>query len=90
MIAKLVCYRLGDISPIARTNLHRELYGYVDNSNNGRYKYRRKGFMENIKYKKVLDCVIIVNNENSKELVKILRKYKAKISVFDVFVKLKF
>lgn len=87
-MAKLICYTLRHISPIERTNLHRELYGYVDNSNNGRYKYRRKGLMENIKHKKVLDCVIIVNDENSKKLVKLLRKYKAKISLFDVFVNL--
>lgn len=86
MDAKLVCYKLGNISPIQRTNLHRELYGYTDNSNHGKYQYRRKGLLEGIRHKKVLDCVIVINNENSKELVKILRKYKAKISVFNVLV----
>ena len=84
MTATLVCYKLGNISAIQRTNLHRELYGYTDNSNHGKYKYHRKGFLEGIKYKKGLDCVIIVGNENSRNLVKIVRKYGAKISVFDV------
>src|SRR3989338_1396682 len=83
MATKLVCYKLGNISAIQRTNLHRELYGYTDNSNHGKYKYHRKGFLEGIKYKKVLDCVIIVGNENSRNLVKIVRKYGAKISMFD-------
>ena len=89
MTAKLVCYKLGDISAIQRTNLHRELYGYTDNSNHGKYKYHRKGFLEGVKHKKVLDCVIIVSNKNSIDLVKILRKYNAKISVFDVLVNFK-
>lgn len=89
MATKLVCYKLGNISPIQRTNLHRELYGYTDNSNHGKYKYHRKGFLEGVKHKKVLDCVIIVSNENSRNLVKILRKYNAKISIFDVLVNFK-
>jgi hypothetical protein len=89
MGTKIVCYKLGNISPIHRTNLHRKLYGYTDNSNHGKYKYHRKGFLEGVKHKKVLDCVIIVSNENSIDLVKILRKYNAKISVFDVLVNFK-
>jgi len=89
MAAKLVCYKLSNISPVQRTNLHRELYGYIDNSNHGKYKYSRKGFLEGKRHKKVLDCVIMINNENSKELIKILRKYKAKVSIFDVFVNTK-
>ena len=89
MITKLVCYRLGNISPVKRTNLHRELYGYTDNSNYGKYRYHRKGLLENIKHKKVLDCAIITDERNSKSLIKILRKYKAKISVFEVFVNFK-
>jgi len=89
MAAKLVCYKLGSISAIRRTNLHRELYGYTDNSNHGKYKYHRKGFLEDVKHKKVLDCVIIVSNENSKNLVKILRKYNAKISIFNILVNFK-
>ncbi len=89
MTVKLVCYELGNISPTQRTNLHRELYGYTDNSNHGRYKYHRKGFLESVKHKKVLDCVIVINNENTKKLIKILRKYRAKINVFDVLMNLK-
>jgi len=89
MTAKLVCYKLGSISAIQRTNLHRELYGYTDNSNHGKYKYHRKGFLEGIKHKKILDCVIIVSKENSTNLVKILRKHNAKISIFNILADFK-
>ena len=89
MTATLVCYKLGNISAIRRTNLHRELYGYTDNSNHGKYKYHRKGFLEGIKHEKILDCVIIVSKENSTNLVKILRKHNAKISIFNILTDFK-
>lgn len=84
MRAKLVCYSFGTINAAVRRNFHREMYGYRDVSCNGKYVYKRKGVLNTVAHKKVFDAIIITNNE--KPIVKVLRKYKAKIRVFDVLI----
>ncbi len=87
MQAKLVCYSLQKSTPTIRRNFHRELYGYTDVSCNGKYVYKRKGILSAIAHKKIFDAIIITNNY--KPIVKVLKKYKAKMRVFDVFVNFK-
>lgn len=85
MQAKLVCYSLGKANATVRRNFHREMYGYTDVSCNGKYTYKRKGVLSGIAHKKVFDAIIITKNE--KPIIKVLRKYKAKIHTFDVLIK---
>jgi len=85
MQAKLVCYSLGKADATVRRNFHREMYGYTDVSCNGKYTYERKGVLSGIAHKKVFDAIIITKDE--KPIVKVLRKYKAKIRIFDVLIK---
>jgi hypothetical protein len=87
MQAKLVCYSLGKANATVRRNFHREMYGYTDVSCNGKYIYKRKGVLSTMRHKKVLDAIIITNDD--KPIVKVLRKYNAKIRVFDVLINFK-
>ena len=87
MRAKLVCYSLGKADSTTRRNFHRELYGYTDVSCNGKYVYKRKGVLDTVAHKKILDAILIT--DNAKPIVKLLREYKAKIHVFDVLIKFK-
>ena len=87
MKAKLVCYSLGKATPTARRNFHRELYGYTDVSCNGKYTYKRKGILHTVPSRKIFDAVIITKYE--KPIIKVLKKYKAKMKVFDVLIKFK-
>jgi hypothetical protein len=87
MQTKLICYSLKKITPSERTKLHRELYGYKDISNRGKYNYRRKGLANKIKCKKITNSVILTNGDYSREVVRLLKKYMAKIYVFDVLGK---
>ncbi|MBI5347456.1 MAG: hypothetical protein HZB66_02505 [Candidatus Aenigmarchaeota archaeon] len=87
MQAKLVCYSLENANSTVRRNFHREFYGYTDVSCNGKYLYKRKGIIHSVSYRKVLDAIILTTNE--KPLVKVLRKYKAKIRIFDVLINFK-
>jgi len=89
MQIKLICYSLKKLSPSMRTKLHRELYGYKDISNRGKYNYRREGLIHKIKCKKITDSVILTNADHAREVVRLLRKYTAKIHVFDVLNKIK-
>ena len=89
MKAKIVCYTLEKANAVTRTKLHRELYGYKDLSNRGKYQYKREGLIHRIKCKKVMDSVIITTDRNVKELTSLLRNYGAKIHVFTVLLKKK-
>jgi hypothetical protein len=89
MKAKLVCYSLGKADAVKRTKFQREMYGYTDISCNGRYTYERKGLLGAIKHRKILDAIIVTNAQNSRLVVKLLRKYGAKTYVFDVIAPFK-
>lgn len=72
----IICYSLGSIEPRLRTKFNRELYGYEDRSNHGKYKYKREGILHK-GYKKPLDSVIIIDT-NPHQVINHLRGYKAK------------
>jgi len=73
----IICYSLGSIEPKKRTKFNRELYGYEDQSNHGKYKYQRKGILSKIKHEKPLNSVIITS-ENPQNIIKHLKNYKAR------------
>lgn len=89
MQTKLVCYSLGKVSSTIRTNLHRELYGFKDTSNYSRYKYERKGLIHELKCRKILDSLILTDQKNVFKLVKLLKKYNAKVWIFEIKGKIK-
>ncbi len=90
MKAKIICYTFHEISASKRMSFHKEMYGYKDFSNKGKYIYQRKGVIDLIKHKKIIDGVIITDNEGVKVIRKTLKKYDAKIYVFVVSVLFKF
>lgn len=86
MKTKLICYKFKKLSPSKRMSFHKEMYGYKDFSNKGKYIYQRKGILDSIEHKKILDCVILTDLEGSRIITKLLKKYGAKTHVFDVSI----
>lgn len=84
MMAKIVCYSVAGFTDVQKSKFKREVYGYKDISNNGKYVYRRKGLIDSIKNKKIFNGVILTNKEGSRLLVKVFRKHGVKNRVFDV------
>lgn len=78
----LICYSLGKVESNVSRSLHRELYGYKDVSNHGRYKYKRKGLVDKLSCSKIIDSVILTNHKNAPAFLKVLKKYRAKTYVF--------
>jgi len=78
----LICYSLGSIEPRLRTKFHRELYGYKDKSNHGRYNYERKGILPK-GYKKPLDSVLVLRSK-IRVVIDHLKRYNAKFVVYKV------
>ena len=84
MQAQLVCYTLEKTTQTQRTALGRELNGYKDFSNKAKYIYKRKGILQEIKHIKPHPSVLIVKEENKKQLLKLLRKFKASIKKYKI------
>ena len=84
MQAKLICYSLKKMTPAERVAFRRELYGFNDHSNNSKYSYRRKGVMNSIPHKKILDCVVIVKESDANKVLESMGKFKVTIHAFRV------
>ena len=87
MVKQIICYSLENSNAVNRTKLHRELYGYKDISNHGKYSYQRTGILQSTKSKKITDVVILTSKNQSNKIIKILEKYMAKTYVFDIITK---
>lgn len=74
----IICYTLRNIEPKKRTKFIRELYGYNDKSNHGKYNYQRKGILSKTKHDKPLKSIIIIKKGTTKKIIEHLKKYHAK------------
>ncbi|MCD6371557.1 MAG: hypothetical protein J7L39_02455 [Candidatus Aenigmarchaeota archaeon] len=87
MKAKLVTYSTENLNPTQRSILSKRVNGYLDKSNNGRYKYKREGILSKIPHIKVTHKTFIVRKKDFNLVSKEIRKYGAKIKVWDIEVK---
>ena len=86
MRAKLICFRIGKMNATGRRNFQRELYGYKDFSNKGKYIYEREGLVQKTKSRK-MDSAILTSQSNASKIVKLLKRYGAKVQAFNVVIK---
>lgn len=78
MKARIVSYDLTKLLQWKKVEVNRRLFGYLEYSNNSKYKYRRKGILKSIPHIKVAKSVIIVKETDLPKLVKNLKcKYKS-------------
>ena len=78
---QLLIYWFDEISPKDRTKFNRELYGYTDTSNFGKYNYKREGLLKD--FKKITKGVVLLEKKQSK-LSSFLKNSKAKYKVFKI------
>ena len=64
----------------------RQFYGYLDHSNNYKYRYQREGFLDNFKYIKPLRGVIVVKKKDANEIISFLQSYNAEIYARDILL----
>lgn len=84
MKALLVSYDLKNANINQKTTLHQTLYGYIDHSNGGRYKYEREGLLKKYHSIKLNRGVFIIDLKDKDKILTILRKNKASIKMFVV------
>jgi len=84
MKSVIVSYTLEKAKPHQKIIIHRLLYGYTDLSNNGSYKYERKGLIEHYSGKKLNRGVFIIPAKYKDKFVPLLRRNKATIKAIPV------
>lgn len=67
--------------------LSRKIYGYTDSSNNGKYKYERKGILTGIKYEKIAHGVFWIDPKYEEQVINELLKLKLKLEFFHIIIK---
>lgn len=76
----LIAFKLKPgLTSLERTVFFRHLYGYLDYSQYGKYRYRRKGYFSTIPYVRLGRAVFIIRLQDGKPILKIL---KAKAYVY--------
>ena len=61
------------LRPRERTRFFRRLYGYVDRSQFGRYRYEREGLLSRIPHVRMIRGVLIIREEDLEAVHKFLR-----------------
>ena len=87
MKSKLICYTLGKVSSTLRNKFKRELLGYKDHSNMGKYSYKREGILSKIPNYRPIRSVIIIKERDKNKIISLLKRYKARYDIFDVDIK---
>ena len=82
----LIAFKLKkEVKSTERTRFFRKLYGCTDKSYYGKYTYKRKGILDDISHRVLIRAVIIVREEDAKELIEFLSD-KAEVYVRKVIL----
>lgn len=80
-MGELIAFDISDLENKIAVRFCRELYGYTDKSNFGKYKYKRSGLLNEIPYVKLIRGVIIVRKRDANKVIKLLKKFDAEYHV---------
>ena len=79
MLATIICYDLvsAGLSGRAKSRLDRELHGWTDRSNNGRYTYERDGLFQRVPHLRPVRSVLVVASGHAGEVIGLLERHGA-------------
>lgn len=83
----LIAYRLRTPhDPNVASALVKKLYGQNTSSHGGKYRYRRKGLLDDVPSSKLIRGVIIVRKKDKKNILELLEKFEAEVHVREVIL----
>ncbi|MEA2079010.1 MAG: hypothetical protein U9P00_03980 [Pseudomonadota bacterium] len=83
----LIAYRLRTPhDPNVASALVKRLYGQNTSSQGGKYRYRRKGLLDEISSVRLIRGVIIVEKKNKKKILELLKEFDAEVYVREVIL----
>lgn len=81
----LIAYRLKTPhDPNVASALVKKVYGQNTSCQRGKYRYRRKGLLDEIQSVRLIRGVIIVRKRDKKKILELLQKFDAEIHVREV------
>lgn len=85
MLGKLIAFITHSNGNRTKSSMFaKKFYGQETSSNKGRYKYRRKGFLDDIPHIKLIRGVIIVFKKDANKVIKFLKSYDTDIYIRNV------
>lgn len=87
MKASLIIHDLSELEHYQKVLFNRAIYGYIDNSNNSAYQYKRKGILSQIPHLRLLKGALVIKKEDMEKIKPLLKKYKVKYRVYDLLIK---
>jgi hypothetical protein len=85
MIGKLIAFIVFTHGNKVKSSMFaKKFYGQETSSHRGKYRYRRKGFLDDIKHIKLIRGVIIVKKEEVNGILDFLNQFDTKIFVRNV------
>ena len=79
----ILVYGFKSIQPKRRLEFNRKLYGYLDFSNFGAYTYFREGVLKPKTFERLAKSIVLLDKK-PKDLIKILKSYRAHYRIFKV------
>lgn len=86
MKAKLVTCKKEDLNNSQRSIISKNLFGYLDKSNRGKYSYKRKGLLNLFKFVKVSNNTFIIEQKGWLKIREFLEKNKVKTKTWNIEV----
>lgn len=87
MIGSMLVFRLKPPQdPNVASELVKKLYGQETSSHGGKYRYRRKGLMDDIPARRLIRGVIIVRKEDEARIVEFLKEFNMEVFVRDIIL----
>jgi len=81
----LIAYRLrAPHDPNVASALVKKLYGQNTSSHSGKYRYRRKGLLDEISSSKLIRGVIIIRKKDKEKILELLDEFEAEVHVREV------
>ena len=84
MKAVIILYDLKKCNNAQRIKIQNTLYGYIDYSNKGLYKYKREGIVDKYLHLRLSRGGLIMKDKEKKEVVSLLKENKAKIQIIPI------
>ena len=71
MKAIILCFEYPNCTKSQQSRLSKEIYGFTDNSNNGRYSYEREGILTKIPILVLAKAAVIIAEQDKQVITKI-------------------
>jgi hypothetical protein len=87
MMGKIIVFRFPKKTNQKSLNQFcKKFYGQETSSHGGKYRYKRKGLLDNIPHIKLIGGVVIVSSENADKLMQFLKDYDAEFFVREIIL----